>query len=110
MARSTVAILNTSPATVLRDYHAPMTFTVFLAVLARERDTSSAAAAFIFKPHFTTVLAPSALAASVLSQHNDGVSSPVGRLMAPVADPGSTGALDAPEFASRRRHSLPASA
>jgi hypothetical protein len=122
MARSTVAILNTSPATVPGDYHAPMTLTVFLAALAQERDNLSASAAwrelsrslrvpFPFESHFTTVLAPYALVASVLSQqHNDGVSRPVGRPMALVDDPRWTGVPDAPKFASRRRHSLPAPA
>jgi len=44
MARSTVAILKTSPATVPGDYHASMTLAVFLAVLAQERDTVPATA------------------------------------------------------------------
>jgi len=122
MARSTVAILKTSPATVPGDYYAPMTLAVFLAILAQERDPLSAPAAVrdlsrrpLVPPHlfewlFTTVLAPYALVASVLSQHSYWFSRPVGRWMAQVPDLRWTGVMDAPGFASRRRHSLPAPA
>ena len=99
-----------------------MTLAVSLAILAQERDTLSAPAAVrdLSRPPlvlshllewlFSTVLAPYALAASVLSQHTYWFSRPVGRWMAPVPDLRWTGIMDAPGFARRRRHSLPAPA
>ena len=39
MAKSKVAILRTSPETVLRDYHTLMNLAVFAVVVARERET-----------------------------------------------------------------------
>ena len=119
MARSTVAILKTSPATVPGDYHASMTLAVFLAVLAQDRDTVPATApvrgssllrripSHLFEWCFTTVLAPYALAASVLSQPSYRFSRRVRRVMAQVPDFRRTGLMDAPEFASRRWHPLP---
>ena len=120
MARSTVAILKTSPATVPGDYHAAMTLTVFLAVLAPDSDTVSAAAGDggrrpLFPPHlfewcFTTVLAPYTLVAGVLSQPCYRFSRRVRRRMAQVPDCRWTGLTDAPEFAGRRWHPLPSPA
>ena len=119
MARSTVAILKPSPATVPGDYHASMTLAVFLAILAQDRDTVPAAApvrdrsnSCLFPPHLfewcvTTVLAPYALVASVLSQPSYRFSRRVRRRMAQVPDSRWTGLTDAPEFAGRRWHPLP---
>jgi hypothetical protein len=119
MARSTVAILKTSPATVPADYHASMTLAVFLAVLAQDRETVPATAPerdsshprrFPSRPFewcFTTVLAPYVLVASVLSQSSYRFSRRVRCLMAQVPDFRRTGLMDAPEFASRRWHPLP---
>jgi hypothetical protein len=99
-----------------------MTLAVFLAVLAQERDILSATSVqrdlsrpLLVSPHlfewcFTTVLAPYALVASVLSQHSYRASRPVGRRMAQVPDPRWTRVVNAPEFASRRRHPMPAPA
>ena len=122
MARSTVAILKTSPATVLGDYYAAMTLAVLLALLARDRDTLSAIMArgnvprplfFVplpFEWFLTMVLASYFLVASVLSQHSHWFSRPVARRMAHVPDCRWTGVMDAPKFAGRRRRPLPASA
>ena len=96
MARSTVAILNASPAPVPGDHHASMT----LAVLAPDRSP-------FFEWCFRTMLALSPLAASVLSQPRDSFSRRVRRLMAPVSACQPAGVTGAPEFASRRWHPLP---
>ena len=40
MAKSTVAILRTRPATVLRDYHALMNLADYQQVIARDADTA----------------------------------------------------------------------
>ena len=96
-----------------------MTLAVFLAVLAQDRDTVPATAPArdlshpcLFPPHlfewcFTTVLAPYALVASVLSQPSYRFSRRVRRRMAQVPDSRWTGLTDAPEFAGRRWHPLP---
>jgi hypothetical protein len=117
MARSTVAILNTSPATVPRDYHASMTLAVFLAILAQDRDTVPATArdaslprlfpSHLFEWCSTTLLAPSALVASVLSLPSYRFSRRVRRRMAQVPGCRWTGLTDPPEFARRRWHPLP---
>ena len=119
MARSTVAILKTSPATVPGDYPASMTLAVFLAVLAQDRDTVPATASLrdgshrgcgafhLFEWCFAIVLAPYALAASVFSQPSYRFSRRVRRLMAQVPGIRWTGLMDALEFAGRRWHPLP---
>jgi hypothetical protein len=86
-----------------------MTLAALLAVLAQERETVPATAppSHLFEWCFPTVLAPYALAASVLSQPSYRFSRRVRRLTAQVPDFRRTGLTDAPEFARRRWHPLP---